>query len=256
MEFEQYRSYEPGDEPRRIDWKLYGRSDRCFVREAARDSPLTIWILIDASASMTQADARRPDYSKLAAAKLIAACLGEIAESQGDAYGLIGLSGAGARLLPAGSGLRHRDRLWLALDTIDPSGNWPDEAGLRPVWERIEPAALVVILSDGFDPALPLLAARLAAAHRQVLSLGLLSCEERDFPFTGGFIFRDPETGAECRVDGAAARDEFLARFRNARLELERRLTFCGVRHVDHYLDEPPELPLHRLLGGEQRGPA
>ena len=60
LEFAQYRAYEPGDEPRRIDWKLYARSDRYFVRESERDSPLTIWLVIDASASMAQHDAARP----------------------------------------------------------------------------------------------------------------------------------------------------------------------------------------------------
>src|SRR5689334_8376757 len=71
LEFAQYRAYEPGDEPRRIDWKLYARSDRFFVRESERDSPLTIWIVIDASASMAQCDAAQPTWRKLDAAKTI-----------------------------------------------------------------------------------------------------------------------------------------------------------------------------------------
>ena len=56
LEFAQYRAYEPGDELRQIDWKLYARSDKFFVREAERESPVAVWILIDASASMGQAD--------------------------------------------------------------------------------------------------------------------------------------------------------------------------------------------------------
>ena len=54
LEFAQYRAYEPGDEPRQIDWKLYARSDRFFVREAERESPLAVWLLVDASASMAR----------------------------------------------------------------------------------------------------------------------------------------------------------------------------------------------------------
>jgi len=105
-----------------------------------------------------------------------------------------------------------------------------------------------VIISDGLDAALPAFAARLAAARRQVLSLGLISCEERDFPFAGGYVFVDPETGAECRSDGAAARAEFLARFAAARTALARELARCGIRHVDHCLDEAPDVPLRQLL--------
>jgi uncharacterized protein (DUF58 family) len=248
LEFEQYRAYEPGDEPRRVDWKLYGRSDRFFVREAVRDSPLTVWLLIDATASMGQADAVRADYSKFAAAKLLAACLSEIAVMGGEPCGLIALGGAGVQLVPPGVGTRHHDRVLVALDRLTYAGAWPEEATLRPVWERIALDSLVVILSDGFDPALPVMVERLAAARRQVLSLGLVSCEERDFPFAGGFIFRDPESGAECRVDGEAARSDFLRRFAHARAELIQRLARSGVRHVDHMLDEPPDLVLRRLL--------
>jgi len=257
VEFEQYRAYEYGDEPRRVDWKLYGRSDRFFVRDATRDSPRNVWVLIDATASMAQADALRPGYSKLAAARLLSECLAEIAAAHGDSFGLIGIGGAGLQLVPAGAGVRHRDRVLLALEALRCAGEWPGDAStLRPVWERIEGDSLVVMLTDGFDAALSEFALRLAAARRHVLSLGLVSCEERDFPFEGGFVFRDPETGAECRVDAEAARADYLARFTRARAELARRLGAGGVRHVDHCLDEAPDVPLRRLLSGGARGSA
>jgi uncharacterized protein (DUF58 family) len=248
LEFEQYRAYEPGDEPRRVDWKLYARSDRFFVREAARDSPLSVWVLLDASASMSQADAARPAYSKFAAAKLLAACLAEVATLQGDSCGVASLSSAGIAVVPSGSGPRHRDRVWLALERLSAQGAWPDEAQLAPLWERLSPETVVVILSDGFDAALPVFATGLAAARRQVYSLGLISCEERDFPFEGGYVFVDPETGAECRSDAQATRTEFLARFRAARAQLARQFARSGIRHVDHCLDEAPDVPLRQLL--------
>jgi len=163
----------------------------------------------------------------------------------------MGIGGTGLRLVPAGAGRRHRDRVLLALEGLRCAGVWPNEAtALRPVWERIEAESLVVILTDGFDLALPEFALRLAAARRHVLSLGLIGCEERDFPFEGGFVFRDPETGAECSVDAAAARADYLTRFTHARAELARRLAQGGIRHVDHCLDEAPDAPLRRLLSG------
>jgi len=250
LEFEQYRAYEIGDEPRRIDWKLYGRSDRLFVREATRDSPLNVWVLIDATASMAQADASRPDYSKFVAAKLLAACLAEVALLQGDAIGVIGITGDGVQLVPLGGGARNRDRLLIGLERLVCGGRWPGEAGFAQVQERVGVDSLAVIISDGFDAGLPVLAENLAAARRQVLSLGVVSCEERDFPFAGGFIFRDPETGAECRADGAAARADFLTRFAAARRELKTRLAQSGVPHVEYHLDEPPDAPLRRILSG------
>ena len=71
LEFAQYRAYEPGDEPRQIDWKLYARSDKLFVREAERESPIALWILLDASASMGQVDRVRPDWSRFDAARVV-----------------------------------------------------------------------------------------------------------------------------------------------------------------------------------------
>lgn len=247
VEFEQYRAYEPGDEPRRVDWKLYGRSDRFFVREATKENPLTVWLLVDATVSMAQADTNRPNYSKLVAAKLLAACLAEIGVAQGEPVGMFGI-GSGLDFVPPSTGTRHRDRLFAALDGLVSRGAWPAETRLQPLWERISPDSLIVIISDGFDSALPIMVERLAATRRQVFSLGILSCDERDFPFEGGFIFRDPESGEECRIDGAAARADFLSRFAGARADLVARLAQSGVRHIEHYLDEPADLPLRRLL--------
>lgn len=249
LEFAQYRGYEPGDEPRRIDWKLYARSDRYFVRDATRDSPLTVWLLIDTSASMTQFDAARPEYRKLDAAKALAACVAELALQQGDGFGFVSVGGNSLTGVPVASGVRHRDRLHFALAALDAGGQMPNDATLRGLWARIPPDALVVVLSDGFDDALTAAAERLALARREVISIQIISAEERDFPYTGGYLFRDPETGAERRIEGEAARADFIARFAAARAVLARRYAACGIRHVEYMLDEPLDRPLQRLFG-------
>ncbi|HET9033828.1 MAG TPA: DUF58 domain-containing protein [Dokdonella sp.] len=252
LEFAQYRGYEPGDEPRRIDWKLYARSDRYFVREAERDSPLTIWIVIDASASMAQADQARADYSKLDAAKLLAACTIELALRQGDRFGLIGLSSQALRFVADAAGPRQRDRCLLELAALNSGGLLPDAKKLRPLWERILPGSLVLLLSDCFDDDLVELATRLAAARREVLSIQLISAEERDFPFRSGHRFRDPETGAELRIDARLAREGFIKRFEAARAELAKRFAAAGVLHVEHVLDRALDEPLQKLFGSSQ----
>jgi uncharacterized protein (DUF58 family) len=248
LEFAQYRAYEPGDELRRIDWKLYARSDRYFVREAERDSPLTAWAIVDASASMRQADAARPDWHKLDAAKTLAACLFELALRQGDRFGLLALAGAAPAFVHAGLGPRQRDRCTLELARLEAAGDWPDAATLAPLWERVRPPAVVLMLSDFFDDAAVELALRLAAARREVLAVQLLSAEERDFPFAGGHRFRDPETGAERRVEAAAVRRDYLERFGAARAELARRFGAAGVDYVEYVLDRPLDEPLRALF--------
>ena len=133
-EFAQYRAYEPGDEPRAIDWKLYARSDRAFVREAERDSPLALWLVIDASASMGQADAGAPEWSRLAAAKGLAACLAELALAEGDRFGWIVLEGGWRR---AGGGSGRTAAARPAAPSNSPG--WPQPADL-PAADRPRPA--------------------------------------------------------------------------------------------------------------------
>jgi uncharacterized protein (DUF58 family) len=249
LEFAQYRAYEPGDELRQIDWKLYARSDRFFVREAERESPLALWLLVDASASMAQEDAARPGWSRLAAAKGLAACMAELALRQGDRFGLIVLRDDGVRLIAPGTGVRQRDRLLLELHGVTARGGWPADMQLRPLWERIGAGDLAVLLSDTFDDGAADVLTRLAAARREVLTVRILTAEERDFPFQGGHRFHDPETGDELLGDGAAMRAEFIERFGQARRALDARLDASGIRHTEYVLDQPLDLPLRRLFG-------
>lgn len=252
LEFAQYRAYEPGDEPRRIDWKLYGRSDRYFVRDAERDSPLELWLLIDATASMQQADGARPAYRKFDAACLLAACVIELALRQGDAFALATLGAATPLLLAPAAGARQRDRCLVELARVVPAGRWPANGQARQVTARIPAHALVLLLSDFFDAGAVELAHRLAGAGREVLTLQLLGADERDFPFHGGRRFIDPESGAQRHAEAAAVRERFLADFGAARTALARGCAARGIRHTECFLDEPADAPLRRLFGAPE----
>lgn len=248
MEFAQYRGYQPGDEPRQVDWKLYARSDRFFVREAERDSPLTVWILVDTTASMAQSDPPADGPTRLDIARALAACIIEIALRQGDRFGLASFGGSGVQVHGAQAGPRQRDRCLLALHALTAGGGWPAEAAWQPLWERMAPRSLLLMLGDGFDEAGIHLAERFAAARREVACIRILTVGERDFPLQGGYRFRDPESGTELLGDAGAIRDGFLQRFGAARAALTARLAAAGVRQVEHVLDEPLDAPLRRLF--------
>lgn len=249
IEFAQYRAYEPGDEPRRIDWKLFARSDKFFVREAEEESPIAVWVVIDASASMGQADRARPDWSRLDAAKLLALCTAQLALMQGDRFGWIILSDSGLTLADPHRGRAQFERMQIALSRLDAAGTFPDDATLAPLWERIGARDLVLYLSDCFDEGGIALIERLARAGREVLAVQMLTVEERDFPFDGGYRFIDPETGADLIGDGAGLRQTFLDRFAAARAALDERLDAAGIRHAAYVLDEAIDLPLHAFFG-------
>lgn len=249
LEFAQYRAYEPGDEPRRIDWKLFARSDKFFVREAEQESPVAVWILIDASASMAQADRARPAWSRMDAAKLIALCVAELAMMQGDRFGWIGLRQSALLVADPHRGRAQMDRMQRDFARLAPAGTFPDAATLAPLWERIGTHDLVIFLSDCFDEGGIALIERLAKAGREVLCVQLLTVEERDFPFDGGYRFREQESGAALVGDGKALRETFLARFAAARAALAERLDAAGIRHTAHVLDEAIDRPLHVFFG-------
>jgi uncharacterized protein (DUF58 family) len=248
LEFSQYRAYEPGDEPRRIDWKLYARSDRYFVREAESEAALTSWVVLDASASMAEVEHATPHRSKWEAARALAAATVELAVRQGDRCGLLLVRDGQLAWVGEGTGPRHRDRCLHALEQLTPAGAWPDADALRPAWARIAPGALVLLLGDGFDPAAEAFAVRLAGSGRDVRSIAISDADERQFELRGSYVFEDPETGARVEVDAARARDAFLTAFADARAALSRRLAAAGIRHLEHVLGQPLDRAL-RVLG-------
>lgn len=248
LEFAQYRAYERGDDLRAIDWKLYARSDRFFVRDAERESPVAIWIVIDASASMAQADLARPDWSRFDAARRLTASLIEIALYQGDRFGVVVERAEGPMVLTPHADSRHRDQVLLALAPLKAAGaaDWSRDVGV--FGEQIGARDLIVILTDGFDEGCIGTAERLAASGRDICLVQILTGDERDFPFDRGYRFHDPETGAELIGDGRSLRADFLARFAAARAVLAARLDARGIRHVEHFIDESADIPIRTLF--------
>ncbi len=251
QEFAQYRAYERGDDLRQIDWKLYARSDRFFVRDAERESPVTVWIVLDASASMAQPDLKTPNWSRFDAARRLAAALVEIAVNQGDRFGLVIETATGPMVVPPGGGARQRDRVLLTMAPIQPAGiaRWDRDVGVYG--ERFGSTDVVLILSDGFDAACVETAERLAMSGRDVAMIRVLTADERDFPFDQGYRFVDPETGAQLVGDGPALRADFLRRFAQAREALSDRLDAHGVRHAEHFADRPADEPIRALFRPE-----
>lgn len=238
LEFAQHRPYAVGDMPRQIDWQLYARTDRLYVREAERDSALDVHVLVDCSASMGLCDAAEPQRSRLRVACTLAAALVELAWRQGDTLGLALLGQDRIQLSPIGSGSRMRERCQLALRAASSGGGWPSPSACLPLFPLIPQQALVLLLSDCFDPGMAELATKLAHGGREVRVLQLLTASERDFDFTGGRLLVDPETGSELLCDAPAARAGYLQAFAAAQAALAAQLRSAGVFFATHVLDQ------------------
>ena len=216
----QFRSYEPGDDLRRVDWRAYARSDRFFVRESEVERDIVVRFVVDATASMGVAEATG---SKLDAARAIAATMAMLADRQGDRV-LLHVVGDGSGQGTATGGGRGLSSFFSQLELAEAAGCWGDrglaKAGMPPRRRR----DLVVFVSDLFEQAdeIERDLSRLAAVGHDVLVLQLLHRSEFGFLVPEEAVFRDAESGRRLAVATPGLRTEYLAR-RDAELESWRR---------------------------------
>ena len=198
VEFSEYRAYAPGDEWRRVDWKLLARADRYYVREAERDSHVAVWLWLDASASMAEPSRSVPGLTKLAYARSVLACVAAIAQRQGDAFGLLIGSGERMRFTPAARGARQLQRVLAQLMRSTPEGQFPATESVRSSLHFARSPSLVFAVSDFLDSPSPMCEALLRLRHMRhdVRALCLQTEAERTADFALQTPYRDPEQGS------------------------------------------------------------
>ncbi len=218
VEFSEYRAYAPGDEWRRVDWKLLARADRYYVREAERDSHVAVWLLWDASASMAEPSRRLPGVDKLWFARTVLACIAALAQRQGDAFGLVVAGGDRMAYTPASRGPRQMHRVLAQLSRAQAGGSLPDATAVRASLHFARSPSLVFAVSDFLEWPSPLSEAllRLRAMHHDVRLLCLQTEAEATGRFAVGSGYRDPEAadanGGLRRYDAAARAPYSVAR--------------------------------------------
>lgn len=197
VEFSEYRAYAPGDEWRRVDWKLLARADRYFVREAERDSHVAVWLVLDASASMLEPSRELEGVDKLGYARTLLGCVAAIAQRQGDAFGLVVLNGGKVQFTPAMRGPRQLQRVLLQLSRVEANGDLPDADTLRTSLHFALSPSVVFAASDLLDWPSPLSQAltRLRGMRHDVRVLCLQTQAEVDASFSSTLAYRDPEQG-------------------------------------------------------------
>lgn len=259
-EFHDFRSYVAGDEPRRVDWKLYGRTDRLYVRQYRHDAALRVHLIVDRSASMDYADgegAGKWDY-----ARRLAAALAWLATRQQDRVRLT-LIGQGAEAAaPEGGSADHLRRVLTALASASCGGVSAPEAALRaaakagPGGRRPSDAGLTVVISDLLDRTRPWLRglAALSSTGGDVLVLQVLTRSEwRPDRLRAGRLV-DPEGGGSVRADPAADATGYERRIRRYVGRLRAGLATWGAAHALCRTDRPMAEALREVLAGRRRG--
>jgi uncharacterized protein (DUF58 family) len=184
IEFADYRDYQPGDDLRRIDWRLLARTDRAHVREAYEETPLRVVLLLDVSASMSYAS--RPGLlTKLDYARSVLGALALIVRRQRDACGIALLGPDLAPYITPGSSPQTFDAVWNILETPPLVKQTRLGALLQRAADLTRRSCLFVIASDFYEPAevLEPVARRLRFDHHDVLALHIVDPEEEDFTF-------------------------------------------------------------------------
>lgn len=234
VEFVDHREYAPGDEPRHIDWKVYGRTDRLFVKEYEAETNLSLHLLVDVSRSM---DFASGGVTKLRYATFLAAALAYIATRQRDAVGLFLFDHAVRQALPAMTKPAHLARLFEALEAAAGAADTRLTSALEEIAQRIPRRALVVLLSDLLDGPEGVLRSLGYFRHRghDLIVLHTLDPAELNLDYRGTVAFEDLESTERLSVEVSDVRAGYLA-------ELRRFLAAyrhgCRDRSIDYALTD------------------
>ena len=210
VEFSEHRPYAPGDELRRIDWKLFGRQDRYYVKEYEAETNLRAHLFVDASASMGYAGG---GVSKFDCAATIAASLAYLMLLQRDAVGLVLMGPGGPRVLPPRSQPHHLHAIIAELEAARPAGKTDVRAALAEVAGGLRRRGLCVLISDLLDDpeGLELGLRHLHHRRNDLMVLQVADRDELELPFTKLTRFVDLESPLELTTDPREIRAEYRA---------------------------------------------
>jgi uncharacterized protein (DUF58 family) len=213
VEFTEYRPYSPGEDTRYLDWRLYARSDRFYLKKFEDETNLRCHLLVDHSRSMNYASL---SYSKSDYARTLAATLAWFLHQQGDAVGLFSFAERVRDYLPARHRHGHLRQLMLALERKSEGSSTSLTEPLRRVSELARKRGLIVLISDLLAPLdeLERHLARLTAAGHEVVVFQVLDPNEFAFSFQNAMLFQDVESQRDVYVDPAAARAAYQIRLR------------------------------------------
>lgn len=254
VDFAEHRPYSLGDDIRRIDWRLFARTDRYFVKQFEADSNASFLIALDISKSMRYGST---GITKLDYARGLAACLAYLATSQKDRVGLMTFDQDVREFIPPRGG-RLDDVLRALSDLPEPGGAGLLGPPLGRAAEASRRAGIVVLLSDLYEEPDAAVEAIRALQYRgsEVVVLHILDPAERTFPFDDVATFEDLETGDLVPADPEKIRSEYQALIENHIQTLREKLGRDRVQHVLMETTTPPEIALRHFLrdrGGAAR---
>jgi uncharacterized protein (DUF58 family) len=254
VEFSEYRPYTPGDDPRGLDWKLYARSDRYFIKRFEDETNRHVYLVLDRSRSMGYGSL---EYDKSQYAVTLAATLAYFLSSQRDSVGLLTFDESVGEFIPAKQRPGHFRQLMVALSRPLAGSNTNLDAPLQQIAQLIAKRGLVILISDLLIPLQTLRTnlGLLRSRGHEVMILRTLDPGELQLSLPGPTTVRDLETGRELYVDPDSAREQYEQNFAAHRGEIRAICDGLGVDLYEMSTAEPlADSLMHVVSTQKQRG--
>jgi uncharacterized protein (DUF58 family) len=247
LEFSGYRSYQPGDDLRWLDWKRVARSDRYYIRESEIETSISVRLLVDASRSM---DHRDGDFTKMDYARHLAAALAWLAHSQGDAIGLYIFREGQVFATPARRDPQHLARTFYQLETMQAGGVFGDAIAHRHIFLGEQKRELLIFITDFYerDGEIGRLLELLAALRHEVIVFHVMGGNEFTLDHRGYSQVEDLETGQRVPAGSASGFEAYSGRLAEwlagVRMQcLDRQIAYQLMR-----MDQPMDQALRDFL--------
>ncbi|MGQ9574072.1 MAG: DUF58 domain-containing protein [Thermoguttaceae bacterium] len=253
VEFAEHREYTPGDDPRHLDYKMYARTERLYVKQYEEETNVRVQILLDTSGSMGYS--YQGKLTKLQYSSYLTAILAYLMMRQQDLVGLTTFDTEVRLDMPARNSPRHFHEMMQRLEQIEPGRRTGIAATLHHLANRFKRRCLIVLVSDLYDEPGDLMRALHHFRHRrhEVIVFHVLDRAELEFPFRDLVAFHDLETGERIQVDPAYVRpayreqiEQFIEDYRRA----------CAESYIDYVLADtstPYDLMLSRYVAKRNR---
>lgn len=243
VNFAEYRHYHPGDDIRRVDWKVFGRTDRYYIKEYEGDTNTAVNLILDCSRSMAYGSR---GITKFEYGQYLSACLAYFAFKQRDSVGFAAYDNQVREQVPARGSIGHLNTVLHAIERLTPKERTSFSRPLVEVAERLRRRGIVVLVSDLYDdPEEVIMGIRnLAFRGNDVIVFHLLDAAELQFGFEKSAQFVDLETREEMHVIPGFLRREYLKLIRDqiASFEME-----CRKDRIDYMLMDTSQ-PLDHAL--------
>jgi uncharacterized protein (DUF58 family) len=251
QEFSQYRNYEPGDDLRQLDWKMYARSERYYIKQSEIETNITVKFMLDASHSMAYEE---NGISKFMYAKVMTAALAYLAKKQSDTFGLFTVNEKNITMVHPRFEQQQFMRFINELVNVKSEGTWRKQNGIEQLFNQYG-KEMIVFITDLYDDDRDLqkFISKLKTSKNEVIVFHLMGRHETELDFDGSFTFEDLESKARLKVDSRLQQKEYKSKVDSWLKESRMWMLEKQINYQLVIMDQPIDNMLRDFLTARKR---